>query len=264
MKTKSLLLGIAVLLAGSGMWFARAAWRAHRQIVTLNVRQVPLADVLRKLEWQTRQKIRAERNLDARITLHVTDKPLAYVLDRLAEQAGAHWSKLYAVYNSPGALKALDGALRADGKIEPAGWTKIAPKPPSLDHASPGPMTGRPGQIMMFRRMEGGPMVMQNPKGEVEAWSPEEMVMEGSLITRYGSEQSQEATAQAAAETARKLKAKWATYLAMTKSSMGVGFGPPPLPGSDPLKRDPNDRFAKLTPEQRVQRARQRLEFNAQ
>src|SRR6266436_8922790 len=161
MKTKYLMLGAGVLLAGGGMWFARAAWRAHRQIVTLNVRQVPLAEVLRKLEWQTWEKIRAETNLNARITLHVTDKPLSSVLDRLAEQAGAHWSTLYAVYDSPRALKALEGALCTDGKIEPVGWTKIAPKPPNLEHAPPGPMTGRPGQVMMFRRTEGGPMIMQ-------------------------------------------------------------------------------------------------------
>src|SRR5437899_2018782 len=117
MKTKYLVLGIGALLAAGGLWFGRTAWRAHRQLVTLNVRNAPLTEVLRKIEKETWTKIRAEKGLDARITLHLTDKPLSDVLDRLAEQAGAHWSKVYAVYDSPRALNALDTALRNDGKL---------------------------------------------------------------------------------------------------------------------------------------------------
>src|SRR4051794_21336006 len=111
MKTKHLLLTIAIVLGIGGTWFGRAAWRAHRQIVTLDVRKAPLAEVLRKIERQTWRKIRAEQALDARITLQVVNKPLSYVLDRLAEQAGAHWSTLYAVYTSADALHALDSTL---------------------------------------------------------------------------------------------------------------------------------------------------------
>jgi hypothetical protein len=54
MKTKYLLLVMGGLLAAGGLWFGRAAWRAHRQLVTLDVRNVPLADVLRKLEGPTK------------------------------------------------------------------------------------------------------------------------------------------------------------------------------------------------------------------
>src|SRR5947209_212402 len=129
MKTKYLLLGIGALLVAGGLWVCHAIWHAHQQLVTLNVRNVPLADVLRKIQRQTWTKIRAGKNLNARITLRVKDKPLAYVLDRVAEQAGAHWSTLYAVYDSRRALNKLKSALRGDGKLEAAGWTRIAPGP---------------------------------------------------------------------------------------------------------------------------------------
>src|SRR6266496_2913754 len=128
MKTKHLLLGIGALLAVGIFWGGRAAWQIRHQLVTLDVRNMPLTEVLRKVERQTWKRIRAEKNLDARITLHVKNKPLSYVLDRLAEQAGARWSMLYAVYNSPTAVKALDASLRGDSGIESAGWTKVAPK----------------------------------------------------------------------------------------------------------------------------------------
>lgn len=294
MKMKCLLLGIGALLAASGLWFARAAWRAHLQIVTLDVYNVPLADVLRKVEGQTWRKIRAEKKLDARITLHVKDKPLSYVLDRLAEQAGAHWSTLYAVYDSSRALKALDSALRADGKLEPAGWTKLAPTPQTsmlpdpgesggpprimINPDSSGPDVGAPGLVlgtgpdpgspapppgkggMFFRRTPNNVMVTDNASGEMEVWSAEELVMESALNDRLGGEHYEDATTAAAAEVARKVKGKWTTYLAFRKSIMGVGFGAPPTgrPSLDPAKHNPNDRFTRLTPEQRVERARNR------
>jgi hypothetical protein len=293
MKTKYLILGIVALFVAGGLWFARAAWRARRQIVTLDVYNAPLADVLRKVEWQTWRKIRAEKNLAARITLHVKDKPLSYVLDRLAEQAGAHWSTLRAVYGSKGALKALDSALAADGKLETAGWTKLAPKPqismppdpgetagppriminPSSsgteaggppqfpDPGSPAPPPGQQrGMMMMFRRGPNGVTVHQNANGQMEVWSAEELVMESALNERLGGEHTDEATAAAAAELARKVNGKWTTFLAFRKSIMGVGFGAPPpgQPGLDPARHNPNDRFSRLTPEQRVERARNR------
>lgn len=277
MKTKYLFLGLGALLVAGVLWTCHAVWRAHQQLVTLNVRNVPLAEVLRKIQRQTWTKIRAEKNLDARITLRVKDKPLSYVLDRVAEQAGAHWSALYAVYTSSRALRTLESALGGEGKIEAAGWTKIAPGPQAMTPpdrgeiaafpptgpgpAGPGPMEGRHGP-MMFERTMNGPMFMQNPKGQVELWSPEELVIESALSGRVSSEEIKTPTPAAAAETAQKVAGKWTTYFAFRKSSMGIGFSGPPRPGADPFKREPNDRFARLTPEQRVLRARQRLEFN--
>jgi hypothetical protein len=288
MKTKYVLSGIGILLAASALWVGRMAWRVKYQLVTLNVRNAPLAQVLRKVEWQTWKKIRAEKALDARITLHVKNKPLSYVLDRLAEQAGARWSTVYAVYDSSRAVKALDTALCGDGKIEPAGWTKVAPKPPSPDEMPPGggaPFLGPKGgpngpgpmgggrRMMMVKRGPNGPVMFSGGvDGQMEMWSPEELVMETPLSTRFKTDSDEPAaTAQAAAETARKVKGRWTSFVAFQKSAMGIGFRPPPAspngpggpdrPGFDPMKHNPNDRFARLTPEQRVQHARQRGAF---
>ena len=291
MKTKHLLITATILVAIGAGWAGRVAWRVHRQRVSLDVRNMPLGEVLRKIEWQTWQSIRAEQALDARITLHVTDVPLKDVLDRIAEQAGAHWSTVYAVYRSGSGRKALETALAGDGKLEAAGWTKLAPKAselaegraggagpkmfpdrnadPSGPVSEPDPqMGGGPGPtmggVMMFRRgpNDGGVMFTKNPNGQTELWSPTELVMQTALCPRLGSDQSPAPTAQAAAEAARKVNAKWTTYLAFRKSIMGVGFVGPGRPG-DALRRGPNERFANLTPEQRVERARQRKSFQA-
>lgn len=285
MKNKYLIIG-AVLLMATG-WAARVAWRVHRQVVTLDVRNLPLREVLRKIEWQTWKTIRAEQALDVRITLHVTDKPLNQVLDRIAEQAGARWSTLYAVFGSNQGRKALEDALAGTGKIEAAGWTRLAPTVPEdfaeageegfrsvspqtpdpagppREHgpqmgAAPGPMMG--GTMLFRRGPAGGVMLASNGNGQTELWSPTELVMESALCPRLAPHENPAPTAQAAAETARKLNVKWTTYLTFKKSVMGIGFVGPGRPG-DPLRHGPNDRYANLTPEQRVQRAREQKSF---
>lgn len=296
MKTKYLLLGVGALLAAGSICGGRVAWQIRHQLVSLDVRNMPLAEVLRKVERQTWKKIRAEQNLDARITLHVKNKPLSYVLDRLAEQAGARWCTLYAVYNSPVAVKALDTSLRGQGKIESAGWTRVAPKPPPMDDmpaaaqivgpkVNPGgSAAGGQRRMMVVKAGANGPVTFSSGgDGKTEMWSAEELVMETPLSTRF-SEQDLAATSQSAADSAKKINGKWTTFLAFRKSSMGIGFrlpppggpggpngprgpfgpGGPEKPAFDPMKHNPNDRFARLTPEQRVQRARERAQGGGQ
>lgn len=291
MKTKYIVAGLVMLITAGGWWTGRTLWRVHRQLVSLDVRNMPLGRVLHKIERQTWKQIRAERALDARITLRVKDKPLKYVLDRIAEQSGARWSTLYAVYQSTRARQALETALAGDGKIADAGWTKVAPKEPEFDAegGAPGPLLhsqanpeggssvvgtepppgGPPsgmnaGGMMMFRHNPGGAvMFSKNANGQTEMWSPEELVMETPLSARLGADKPPAPTAQAAEEAAQELNGKWAAYLAFRKSIMGVGATIPGRAGGNPLKRSPNDRFAKLTPEQRVQRVRERRNFEA-
>jgi hypothetical protein len=332
MKTKYLVLGALAALVVSGFWVGRNIWRVRHGLVTLRVRNAPLAEVLKSVEKQTHKKIRAEQGMDARITLRLTDKPLAYVLDRIAEQAGARWSTLYAVYDSPRAFQALDSALAADGKLDSAGWTRLAPVIPEIKEPAemhyvpqngPNPQVqalppdfapGRtitatedvragnpmgkalrsPGSMpKMVRVFRGG-----GPGGggvEQEVWTPEELVMESGLSSRLGNARPDDASPESAAQTAQKVNGRWTTILALKKSHFGMGFGGPSLQGGPRLGKGPvngrpgaagtnfnpgdlpdlpvgdleaaarherDEQFARLTPEQRVERARARQAFN--
>ena len=119
---------------------------------------------------------------------------------------------------------------------------------------------------MMIRTARNGPVVFRGgPNGQIELWSPQELVMESSLTARFDARTNERPTAEAAAGAARKVEGKWTTYLAFSKSSMGVGFeqpyGHPGLGrGFRPFRPpDPNEPFVNLTPEQRVEQARRRL-----
>jgi hypothetical protein len=127
MKTKYILLSVVIVLAVALCWVGRSVYRAHKNIVTIDVYQVPLTSVIKQFERQTRETIIADNGLDAKVTLAVKNKPLDEALDQLARSAGANWSKWYAVHGSERALTQLETALRDRSKIEEAGWTNIAP-----------------------------------------------------------------------------------------------------------------------------------------
>jgi hypothetical protein len=190
MKTKYVLLVLGLLIAGAGFWFGRAAWQSKHQLVTLHVRNLPLADVLRSIERQTGTKIRAEQSLDTHITLNVTAKPLAYVLNRVAEQAGARWSTLYAVYESHAALGKLETALRGDSKLDDAGWTKIAPAAlvmnlPGPDAKGPGPMfLAGPGTRNLPTNLPPGAVVTSSDEIAVEHGSMKPGVKSGPATAK--------------------------------------------------------------------------------
>ncbi|HTI71653.1 MAG TPA: hypothetical protein VMF06_16885 [Candidatus Limnocylindria bacterium] len=140
MKAK-LYIGVAVVLAASGGWGGRWAWRAYHDIVSLHVRDVPLAKVLRSLEWQSWETIVADSRLDTHLTLDFDDLPLTEALERVGEQAGAVSTLVHAVYNSGPGLQQLENAMRGGDAAKATSWTNVAPQ------LNEPPMGGMPGPM---------------------------------------------------------------------------------------------------------------------
>jgi hypothetical protein len=110
-----------------GTFIGRSVWARQHQLVSLHVRNAPLGEVIQMLERQTRQKIAVDRKLDGLVTLDLSRKPLAATLDRVAEQCGASWRTVHAVYESASALPKLESSLYGDKKLDEVGWKLIAP-----------------------------------------------------------------------------------------------------------------------------------------
>jgi hypothetical protein len=130
MKKKYIWAAAAVLVALVGTWAGNMLWRAHRNLVTLHVRNASLAEVIRKIERQTWEHISVDpklNSLNSLVTLNVRNKPLPEVLDRIGQQCGARWTTVYAVYALKSALPTLESALFGDTKLEDIGWKTIAP-----------------------------------------------------------------------------------------------------------------------------------------
>jgi hypothetical protein len=249
---------LATALALGGLWFGRLAWRAHRNLVTLHARNMPLADVVRSLEWQTWEHIRFDKRLGAKITLNVKDAPLSDVLDLVADRAGARWQKTFAVGASKNALAGLELILDGNAKLDAAGWTNLAPHfadlpPQELSGAGTLPMQGKPG-MMVHRfvrkgeasgggasggggegagtRVEPGgasTTFTVQPDGTTDQWSSERLVMQASLLPQLGSDLPSEATAQTTSHVAATVHGHSRLYYSLEPSPYPMGG--PPNPG---------------------------------
>ncbi len=127
MKRVHAFLLIAGLLLATGV--GRAAWRAHQNLVTLDVHNMPVRDVVRKLRWQTWEKITVHKDLNARITLNVADQPLNGVLGLIADQSEARWSIAYPLYTTRQRLQAVQKLAQGEVESPLEGWTNWNQRP---------------------------------------------------------------------------------------------------------------------------------------
>ena len=126
MKSRTRLLAICavalcVVLTYSG-WMAI---RAHRNLVTLNVRNMEVREVVKKIEWQTWENIFVHKDVQGNVTLNVRQMPLEQVLRLVADQTSSRSSTLYALYTSGRSLGALKQSLRGDVDPNQSGWTNL-------------------------------------------------------------------------------------------------------------------------------------------
>ena len=155
MNRKILFIGLAFLVAAGLVWTGRAIYRARNNIVTIDVYNLPLSDVVKQLERQTRETILAREDLETKVTLTVKNVPLDEALDKLGQKDGINWSKWHAIHDSDRALNQLEAALRNHTKIEEAGWTNLAPQ--DFPGAGPSwtagnPASGAGGEVVVTKR----------------------------------------------------------------------------------------------------------------
>ena len=152
---KQLLIGLTLLVVAGMAWAGRAIYRAKKNLVTIDVYNVPLADVIKKLERQTWETILARSDIHTKVTLNVKNVPLDEALDKLGRQAGVNWSKWHAVHDSSRALDKLETALRNRSKLEEDGWTNLAPQEVAGGPMWQGAPGGPAGGTTMTREITG-------------------------------------------------------------------------------------------------------------
>lgn len=109
---KRIITYLAAALAVVLVWFGYAAWRAHGNLVTLDVRDASVRDVARMIERQTWEIILINKEVEGKVTLKVKDAPLEDVLSIITEQTSARWNAIYPLYSSKQSLVALKQSLR--------------------------------------------------------------------------------------------------------------------------------------------------------
>lgn len=121
-----LILIAATLVVG---YAGRLMWRAHQNIVSLEVNNQPVREVVKSLEWQTWESILVHKDLNARITLHVVNQPLEGVLGLISEQCEGRWSVAYPLYTTSAKLKSVKKLAMGELDSPPPGWTNWNARP---------------------------------------------------------------------------------------------------------------------------------------
>src|SRR6185369_2914327 len=114
-----------VLTGAAMVYFSWAAVHAHRNLVTLDVRDMEVRAVVKKIQWQTWEDIFVAKEVQGKVTLKVNRQPLERVLDMVARQTSARAATLYPLYSSGKSFTNLKKSLR--GEVDPAanGWTNL-------------------------------------------------------------------------------------------------------------------------------------------
>src|SRR5436190_17414262 len=83
---------VAVVILGYAVW---VAVRAHRNLVTLNVRNMEVREVVKKIERQTWERIFVHADVQGKVTLNVHNAPLEEVLKIIGDQTFSRSSAIY-------------------------------------------------------------------------------------------------------------------------------------------------------------------------
>jgi len=107
------------------LWIGYRAYRAHANLVTLNVHNMEVRRVVSKLEWQTWERIIVNKAVGGNVTLNVHNVPLEEVLNIVGLQTDSRWTRLYPIYSSRKSLNAFKQVLQ--GNLPPAGngWSAL-------------------------------------------------------------------------------------------------------------------------------------------
>src|SRR5688572_10810292 len=211
---------ITAVVALAGTYVVWAALRAHGDLVTLNVRNMEVKKVIGKLEWQTRETILADKNVKGNVTLNVRKVPLEEVLRIVGEQTSSRLSTLYPLYSSSKAMSQLQRALR--GEVDPgiAGWTNLQGRGfgggPFGGPGGPGGFGGRGGALFGDRTNRSSVVSMDIQGKDVQfaatalsRFAGARVVPDDKLHTTVTLHLDQVPVKDAVAHLARKAKAKW-------------------------------------------------------
>ena len=143
------------LLVLAAIYFGRVAYNAHLNLVTLDVRDLPVRDVVKKMEHQTWEVIYVDKAVEGKVTMQVEKMPLEEALRLVGGQIMARAATIYPLYSTSQSFTALKKSLR--GEVDPAthGWTNLQSR--NMAFGGFGGMGGgRGGMGGMMAAMTGG------------------------------------------------------------------------------------------------------------
>ena len=115
----------SVLTVLALFWLGGKAWQAHKNLVTLDVRDADVRDVLKKIQWQTWETMVVHKDVKGKVTLNVVKVPLEEVLSIITDQTSVRITAVYPIYSKGSAYVNLRKLARGDVYKNTVGWTNF-------------------------------------------------------------------------------------------------------------------------------------------
>jgi len=113
---------LVALVGAIVLWGGYRAYRAHTNLVTLNVRNMEVRRVVSKLRWQTWEHIVVSKHVGGNVTLNVHNVPLDEVLNIIGLQTDSRWTRLYPIYSTGKSLASFNRVIQGDLAPAGSGW----------------------------------------------------------------------------------------------------------------------------------------------
>ncbi len=105
------------------------AVRARSNLVTLNVRNADLVEVISQIEWQTREDIIVGPAVKGAVTLNVRKVPLEEVLRIIGEQTSSRALAVYPIYSRGATLQQLKATAQSGKSPGDSPWKSWTDQP---------------------------------------------------------------------------------------------------------------------------------------
>jgi hypothetical protein len=116
---------ISLVVAILAAWVGYRVYLAKKNLVTLNVRDADVRDVIRKCEWQTWETIVVNKDVKGKVSLNVRKVPLEEVLGIIGEQTSSRVTAVYPIFSKGNSIVNLRKLARGDIDRGSAGWTNF-------------------------------------------------------------------------------------------------------------------------------------------
>lgn len=230
---------LGLVLAGVATYGGWAAARAHSKLVSLNVRNMEVRQVVRKIEWQTWESILLQSNVQGNVTLNVQKVPLDRVLAIIGEQTSSRSSVVYPLYSNRKSLATLERMLR--GEANPAsGWTNAQSGSfqggPMFGGGFPGGSEGSSNQLVSLDIREKD---IAFTALAFNRFAHARIIAEDGIWRTVNLTLTKATVSEAVAQLAKKVNRNWTTLYTLRKEGGPGGRGGP----GDPIQMaafDPN------------------------
>ena len=234
MKSRKTVWAAVLITSVAGAYLGWMAYCAHRNLVTLDVRNMDVRQVVKKIERQTWESVSVDKGVEGKVTLNVRRRPLEAVLRMIGEQTFSRSLVIYPLYSNDKSLSVLQQALR--GEVDPAthGWTNFQTRMPGgmFGPGGPGGFMMGPGGAPFGRGMAGvsaNQSVSLNIVGKDVAFTTFAFnrFAQARVVAEDGTDGSVNLTLKkstihnAVAQFAKSVRRKWTTLYAL----QGFDFG---------------------------------------